>query len=402
MKGLIHHGEVEITPQEAGYRTETLDKLNDLLDSLVESGRLHGASYMMSRGGRIFASRAAGRLRPEADSPPFMPTSIRRIASITKLFTIVCILRLIEDGHIRLKQPVSDLIPEFKEKPFDQINIYHLLTHTSGIRPDPGYHLEPYPSYWADWAFAYDEEDEAESGNTDAGQAKDAADASRKYRSRWIKAMLAGPPQCEPGTEWHYSTAGYTFLGEIIRRVTGMPFADYYRQTIFQPLGLERTFFDVPAELRDEVCVINDFEVRRLDRKAGPDDPPSTGGGMYSTLGDLHRFGLMLMNDGTWDGIRILSRKSVELLQRNQFPDGIPAYHWGENTPYFQIGLGATIGRTAEPFRGSAFGHEGAGRSMMLVDPAEQFVAVYFVPSNEDWLPESMISVRTMMWAGLV
>lgn len=390
MKGNIHYGEVDISPQEAGYRPEMLEKLNALLDGLVESGKLQGASYMMSRGGRIFASRAAGRLRPEADSPPFTTASIRRIASITKLFTAVCILRLLEDGHLYLKQPVSDFIAEFKEKPFDQIQVYHLLTHTSGIRPDPGYFLEPYPAYWGDWAFAFDEEDQ--------GEAEDGI----KRRSRWIKAILAGPPRCEPGAEWHYSTAGYTFLGEIIRRVTGMPYADFFNETIFKPLGLDRTFYQVPEALHGEVCIINAFEANRLARKDGSDDPPSTGGGLFSTLGDLHRFGLMLMNGGTWDGVRILGRKSVELLQQNQFPDGIYAYHWGEDTPWFQIGLGATIGRTAEPFRGSAFGHEGAGRCMMLVDPAEQFAAVYFVPSNEDWLPESIISVRTMMWAGLV
>src|SRR5690606_18689725 len=171
---------------------------------------------------------------------------------------------------------------------------------------------------------------------------------------------------------------------------------------IFKPLGLDRTFYQVPEALRGEVCIVNAFEANRLARKDGPDDPPATGGGLFSTLGDLHRVGLMLMNGGAWDGVRILGRKPVALLQQNQFPDGIYAYHWGEDTPWFQIGLGATIGRTAEPFRGSAFGHEGAGRCMMLVDPAEQFAAVYFVPSNEDWLPESIISVRTMMWAGLV
>lgn len=392
MKAPVHYGETELTPQEAGYRTETLERLDALLDSLVENGKLQGASYVMSRGGRIFAHRAVGRLRHEPDSPPFVPSSIRRIASITKLFTAVCILRLLEEGKLRLKQPVGDWIEEFKQKPFENINVHHLLTHTSGIRPDPGYFLEPYPVSWWDWAFAYGLEEMKEAKEED----------SFKRRSVWIKAMLAGPLASEPGEKWNYSSAGYAILGEIIRRVTGMPYEDYFQQTIFDPLGLKRTFFRVPDDLRQQVCVINDWEKQRLERhEDDPDAPPKTGGGLHSTLADLHRFGLMLMNGGTLDGVRILGRKTVELMQRSQFPDGIHAYHWGENTRYFQIGLGATIGRTGEPFRGSAFGHEGAGRCMLLVDPAEQFAAVYFVPSNEDWLPESMINVRTMMWAGL-
>jgi CubicO group peptidase (beta-lactamase class C family) len=399
MKGFIHEGEVDITPEEAGYRTETLEKLNALLDSLVESGRLAGASYMMSRGGRVFANRAAGRLRLTPDSPPFTTQSIRRIASITKLFTAACILRLVEEGRLWLNQPVADWIPEFRERPFDKITLFHLLTHTSGLRPDPGYFLEPYPVYWRDWEFAFDEE--ANSGEARDGTAGGEGGPNFRRRSPWIKSLLAGSLRHEPGAEWHYCTAGFALLGQVIRRATGKPYEEVFQEKIFDPLGLSRTFFNVPDELKDQVCIINEWEEERLHYRVGPDGMPSTGGGIFSTLGDLHRFGLVLMNMGSWDGVRILGRKTVELMRRDQFPDGIYAYHWGENTQNFHIGLGATIGRTGEPFRGTAFGHEGAGRCMMLADPEEQFVAVYFVPSNEDWLPESIINVRTMMWAGL-
>lgn len=398
LKPFIHVGKTDATPAEAGYRPETLEKLNALLDGLVESGKLTGASYIMSREGRVFAHRAAGRLREEPDSPPLTTEAIRRIASVTKIFTAACILRLAEDGRLWLKQPVGDFIDEFRQKPFDRINIQHLLTHTSGLRPDPGYFLEPYPVGWRDWAYAFGHEEAA--GGKDVGKPS-GAEPDIARRSRWIRAILAGPPQNEPGEAWCYSTAGYVILGEIIRRVTGRPHEEVFRQMIFEPLGMRRTFFTVPAELRDQVCVINDREKQFLERTPGPDDPPLTGGGMYSTLGDLHRFGLMLMNGGTWDGARVLGRKTVELMRRDRFPDGIRAFHWGENTRDFHMGLGAAIGRIGEPFRGTAFGHEGAGRSMLLVDPAERFVAVYFVPSNVDWLPESMINVRTMMWAGL-
>lgn len=153
-----------------------------------------------------------------------------------------------------------------------------------------------------------------------------------EHRSRWIRSILAGPLQHEPGAAWSYSTAGYVMLGEIIRRVTGLSHEEAFRRILLDPLGLRHTFFTVPEQLRDRVCLINDWERTFLLRTPGPDEPPLTGGGLYSTLGDLHRFGLMLMNGGTWDGVRILGRKTVELLRRDQFPDGIYAFHWGERT----------------------------------------------------------------------
>jgi len=401
MKPFVHVGETETTPEEAGYRRDMLEKLDALLDRLVETGKLTGASYIMSRDGKVFAHRAVGRLREEPDSPPLTTGAIRRIASVTKIFTAVCILRLVEDGTLWLDQPVGDIIEEFRAKPFDRILIRHLLTHTSGIRPDPGYYLEPYPVSWREWSCAFGYEERTAEGSGHAGGRTAGGKPDLEHRSRWIRSILAGPLQHEPGAAWSYSTAGYVMLGEIIRRVTGLSHEEAFRRILLDPLGLRHTFFTVPEQLRDRVCLINDWERTFLLRTPGPDEPPLTGGGLYSTLGDLHRFGLMLMNGGTWDGVRILGRKTVELLRRDQFPDGIYAFHWGERTRDFHMGMGATIGRAGEPFRGTALGHEGAGRSMLLADPEERFVAAWFVPSNVDWLPESVINVRTMMWAGL-
>jgi len=395
----IHNGEVDTTPTEAGYDTEALNRLDNLFTSLIGEHQLQGASYMLSRHGRTFANRAFGTLRQDEGSPPLQTDSIRRIASITKMFTLVCILRLMEEGKLYLRQPVKDWIEEFKHATYEKINIYHLLTHTSGLHPDGGYFTEPYPAGWWDYEFAfedYNDEGEVEHKQLSPGE------AGAQKRSRWIKAMLAGPPISEPGESWNYSSAGYSLLGELIRRISGMSYEDYVKQTIIEPLGLTRTSFRVQEAMYDEVCVTNDWDLQRLtDREDRTYLAPRAGGGLYSTLADLDRFGRMLLGNGTLDGVKIISRKSVEMLTADQFTNGIRAYHWGENLTDFHAGLGVTLGRVDDPFKGTTFLHEGAGRSALMIDKKEGLVAVFFVPTNVDWVPESMISVKNIIWSGI-
>ena len=100
MEICLHTDKVDITPKEAGYKQAKLDCLDDILSGLVRDNKLHGASYLLSREGRTFAARSMGKLRHTDDSSELMPKSIRRIASITKWFTLVCILRLMEEGKL--------------------------------------------------------------------------------------------------------------------------------------------------------------------------------------------------------------------------------------------------------------------------------------------------------------
>ncbi|WP_199620798.1 serine hydrolase domain-containing protein [Paenibacillus alkalitolerans] len=398
METRLNAAEAEIKPEEAGYSAEALNRLDNMLESLVLERQLQGASYMLSRDGRIFASRSVGSLRHTEGSGPLLPSSIRRIASITKLFTVVCILRLMEEGKLFLRQPVKDWIEEFNHPMYEKITVYHLLTHTSGLRPDPGYFTEPYPASWWDYRFAFEDSDEEKEKDKE----RTPEEIGERTRSQWIKGMLIGLPVCQPGESWNYSSTGYSLLGEIIRRASGVHYDEYVRQTIIEPLGMTRTFFDVPDEYHSEVCTVNDWDLERLQSKEDRTYlPPRAGGGLYSTLADLNRFGLMLMNRGTLDGNRILSRKSVELLTRDQFPEGIPAFHWGGMLKDLHTGLGAALGGVSDPFADTAFGHEGAGRSSLLIDPAERLVSVFFVPTDVDWVPLSMIGVKNVIWSGI-
>ncbi|AOZ92157.1 serine hydrolase domain-containing protein [Paenibacillus crassostreae] len=393
----IHSTHTEFTPEEAGFRIQTIEQLDQLFVELIQNEKVQGASYLLARGGKIFAMKSMGELRHTEQGKLFTPHSIRRIASITKWFTMVAVLRLMEDGKISLGQQVKDFIPEFDHRFYERINITHLLTHTSGLAPDGGYFLEPYPTDWYDHLFAFGDDDD-----DDGEKPVRTADEEIAFRkSQWIKAMLAGPPVCAPGEQWNYCTKGFMILGEIINRVTGLEYEEYIQRTILEPLGMTRTFFNVPEELHGEVCVVNDWELERLSRMRQPFDPPKSGGGLFSTLEDLNRFAQMLLNKGSYDGVRILGRKSVEMLQREPYPEGLPAFCWGDQVKNNHFALSSSLGREYDSCGPNTFFHEGAGRSTLMVDPDEDLVVAFFVPSDVDWVPESVINVKNIIWSGL-
>ncbi|MOA13915.1 putative penicillin-binding protein PbpX [compost metagenome] len=197
-----------------------------------------------------------------------------------------------------------------------------------------------------------------------------------------------------------YSSAGYAILGEIITRASGKRYEQYVMDEIVRPLGMNRTFFDVPEELQAELCIINEYEASRLNRGDMTYIPPRAGGGLYSTLWDLFRFGQMLLNGGTLDGVKVLSRKSVEKLSGNALDGGINAFCWGGRIESMIHGIGAALTGPGEWIAEGTFGHEGAGRCKLLMDRKNQAVIVFFVPSNTDWCPESMVGTQNIIGSG--
>jgi len=289
-------------------------------------------------------------------------------------------MRFVEDGKLYLDQPVSTLLDEFNTGMHKDITIFHLLTHTSGICPDPGYFMEPYVSGW--WESYHNKIDKGEEAS-------------------WLKAILSGPVRCKPGEGWNYSTSGFSVLGEIVSRVSGVNCEDFIIEKICRPLGMKETFFDIPEGLEHRVCVTNDWDSKRIkNEKPKTEMPPRTGGGLYSTLADLNRLAQMLLNAGTLDGVRILGRKTVEAMTKNRL-SGVPAFNWGEYEKDMKMGLGLAV-RLTDLLSEGTFHHEGAGRSALYVDPSERFSASFFVPTNEGWVPESLINAKSVMWSGLV
>ena len=370
----IHQGEIDVSPEEVDYNPARLEQLDAHFQKMIQSKKIQGASYLLSRDGKIFAHRSMGRLRFDHDTAQLMPDSIRKIYSITKVFTAVSVMKLVEDGFLYLNQPVMTILEEFNTPVHSKIKIIHLLTHTSGIAPDSGYFSEPYPSRREWWK-----------------------------GSDWIKEAISGPVCAPPGEAWIYSSVGYAILGEIISRVSGLHCEEYIRKNLLEPLSMNDTCFDLPEEHLERTCFVWPWE--REDLQEEPEEnqewPPRSSGGLYSTLRDLWKFGQMTLNGGTFNGKRIISRKALEHMTTNCLKPNTPAFHWGDNYEDFRYGLGFSL-LLSELLSPDTFNHEGYGRSTLYMDPTERLVAVYFLPADQDWVPEAIINPRAITWSGLL
>ncbi|MCR2802752.1 serine hydrolase domain-containing protein [Paenibacillus soyae] len=372
----VIEGLIDASPGAVGMDPSQLNKLDRHFKALQEDGKIQGAGYIVSRHGQIVACRTMGPLTGTTGEGEFRPDSLRKLSSITKAFTSVAVAKLIEDGMLYADQPVSSILGEFDNPTHGGITIFHLLTHTSGLMPVPGYYNEPYPR---------------------ERRGKDSV-------NDWIREALQGTPVCKPGEAYNYSAEGFKLLGEIIGRVSGMPYEQYVKLNLLQPLGLNHTFFRVPEHLRAKVMTVDqhDLDSLALSREAEPGSPPHSDSGLYSTMYDLWKFGQMLLNGGRFGDTRILGRKTVELLTKRHLFQ-VPAFHWGGEIRDKGHALGLDLAIDHMSFESiGTYQLEGAGRSALFVDPAEQMVVVLFVPSIYSWIPHSILGTKQIIWSSLI
>lgn len=384
---VVQRGQTEADPARLNVDAGQLDKLERLFAGLVEKERLQAAAWLVARDGEIVAHRSLGRRTFREDGDVFQPDTIRPVYSITKVITAVAILMLVEEGKLYIRQPVADWLEPFDHPMYRPISLWHLLTHTSGLAPDTGFDMEPYPKPWYAW-WAHHQREKDKSRNWTADDT--------------IRLILSGPPRDKPDRQWLYSTTGFALLAEVITRAAGMPYKQFVEERIFKPLGMNRSFFHVPEPLHEETCILNDWEEEQLGLTAADVDGLLTAGGncMYSTLEDLWKFGQAMLNDGRFGQTQILGRRMIREMVTNQLR-GVSSNAWGTKIPKFDYGLGWSI-NVEDLCTPGTFGHEGAGRCGLYIDPVEKLVFVYFVPTNIDWVPESVINPRNLVWSSLL
>jgi CubicO group peptidase (beta-lactamase class C family) len=374
----INYGKIDAKPEDEGYNPSAISRLNEHFEKLIDTKIIQSAGYLLALRGKIIAHVSMGSLTTDKKSDDFLPDSIRPIASITKVFTATAIFQLLEQGKIFLNQQVSTILKEFDNDMFKQINIFHLLTHTSGLKADPGSYFEPYPEDW---------------------------DRGSWSKKNFIKKLLSGTLQYKTGTTWNYCSKAYTFLAEIVSRVSGMDYSDYVTENIIKPLGLNDTYYFVPENVRNRVCNISKWNNENIKRKK--EDMISSsmkgGGGLWSTTYDLWKFGQMMANGGTFNGVRILGRKTVEAATKPQIKD-FPAYNWRTNM--FDEGYKWTCGLCWELKKhkflpDETFDHEGSEGCGLYIDPKENFIFAGFYPS-EKWFGESWVSPLAIAWSGII
>ena len=397
---LYTQGKTDCKPNEVGYDEKRLDVLNRHLQRVIDDGEIQCATYCVSRKGKVFAHGAIGKKSfRKYDNTAVQPDSIRYIASITKVFTAVAIMKLVEDGLTRLDVPVGEILPQFNTPPYNGVTLFQLLTHTSGMHTDDGCFDNKYQSsYWKMIDDAYK-----------------LCDPDKKNEFDWLAAALGtigNGFRVKPDTEWAYCSFGFVVLGAVIEKLTGIHAHKYIEDNICIPLGMKDTMFDITAEMAKRY-IVSDEEmekynnntingiVREEDGPWGKFKIPSTAGGLNSTVYDLSRFGNMMLSGGTLNGVRVLGRKAVEKM--TTVASALPNFCWNakEKERFYSVGFDMRNG-PAFTFSQGTFMHEGSGACSLYVDPKEELVAAWVVPfAKEGWFSRALFNVQNIIWSGI-
>ncbi len=397
-------GIIECKPEEVGYDSSRIDVLEEHFERRIAMGEIICATYCAARKGKVFMHGAVGKHSFEAnDDTPAQPTDIQYIASATKTFTGVAIAQLVENGLTRFDVPVGEILPQFNTPPFNGISLYHLLTHTSGMHADGGCFENKYQvDYW-------DMVSEGLKNHLDKGGKVEDYD--------WIASALSLGVRTPSDMEWAYCSFGFVILGAVIEKLTGIHANKYIMDYIVKPLGMTDTYFynDIPEEKLKRYIVQDEHRAKRLKEGHIPaTDPmdifwgkimPSTAGGLNSTVFDMVRYGNCMLNNGTFNGTRILGRKVLEKMTSHQLTN-MPNHCWGGNEKARGYGLGFDMRNGPQfTFTANTYMHEGAGACALYVDPAEELVAAWIVPyknRNGDWCPHSVYNPQNIIWSGLI
>ncbi len=361
--------------------SQRLSNMGEFFRRETERNAAAGYVMMVARHGKLVYSAAVGMRDRENKLPMTLDTRFR-IFSMTKPITAVATLMLYEEGRFQLDDPVSKFIPAFADSKVytgvepsgnvltealkKPITIRHLLTHTAGLGYGPGYdRTTPLAKTWAGMSLS----------GTDSSADK-------------MKKLASLPLYSQPGAEWRYSYAN-DVLGYLIEVVSGMPFDQFLKTRLFDPLGMAHTGFYMPESdvqwLAGAYKHMADGGLERADGgpQFAPTKPPafaSGGGGLVSTAADYLRFAQMLANMGSLEGKQYLSPLTVELMTSNQVAEDAQAKAYGEMWRCLGYGLGVSpiIDYRSAPQanRNGDYTWPGALDTNWMVSPSTGIVAV--------------------------
>lgn len=370
---------MELTqPEKAGFSRQRLQRINSLLQSYVDRKTYAGFVSLVARHGKVVHFEKFGMQDIEAGKPMQLDT-LFRIYSMSKPITSAAVMMLFEEGLFRLNDPLSLYLPAFKHvKVFikktesgleladlkREITIRDLLTHTAGLSygfDDKDYIDQLYQQRV--WALV----DQHPETTLEA----------------WIREVACLPLVYQPGSAWRYSIA-IDVLGLLVQVVSGIPFEQFLQERIFAPLGMVDTAFWVPPEKLERFSAVYEpskegglkvIDEPHSSRYTRPPKAPSGGGGLVSTATDYFRFCQMLLNKGELDGVRLLGRKTVELMMMDHLPKDV---HWDDPTGGFGLGGAVQLDIAASQMPGSVgkFTWGGLANTKFWIDPKEDLIGI--------------------------
>ena len=371
-----------VSPEEAGFSSERLARIGPVIKGEIEKGQYPGAVILVARKGKIVYFESIGQLDP-ASGKPMTKDAIFRLYSMTKPYTSVAAMILMEEGRLRISDPVSKFIPAFANLqvsvpttdpstgatryvnvPVERdVTIQDLLRHTSGL------------VYGGFTAHAKVKE----------LYAKEGVDWKDVTPAEQIERLAKVPLAHQPGSTFEYGLS-VDVLGRVIEVISGMPLSQFLQERIFTPLGMTDSAFIVPKDKLDRLAQpfatdkATNTPVNLLDVTV-PQKNDAGGAGSVGTASDYARFLQMMANGGQLDGVRVLSRTTVAYMT---------ADHLGPDTKFSGVttlpagtgfGLGFAVRRETGRFEVTGNAGEyywaGAAGTGFYVDPKDEIVCVW-------------------------
>ncbi len=382
------------------FSRERLEALAARVRADVQDKRIPGAVMLVARNGRVAYFEAVGMQDPKSGTP-MQKDSIFRIYSMTKPIVSVAAMMLVEEGRMQLADPVSKYLPELKGLKVGvetkdatgkavlelvpsrrEMTVQDLLRHTSGIAYD----------YFG------------KSLVKDAYKANKVDDWDQT-NSEFVQRLTKVPLHHQPGSTWEYSLST-DVLGHLIERLTGSTLDRFVEARILEPLGMKDTAFQVePAKhgrIAEALASDSDAKGMHWEQVRSPRKRLSAGAALLSTAEDYFRFTQMLLNGGELDGVRLLSRKTVEYMTSDHLGAVRgPAYLPG---PGHGFGLGFAVrtaaGESNTPGSVGDYWWGGYGGTYFWVDPKEKLIAIWMMQSVGNRSYYRML-YRTMVYSAM-
>ncbi len=342
---VLHPGSV----RGAGMIQEPLLNIGPVMENMIASGAFPGAVTFVAKGGHIVQHEAYGHAYlyeddnfTEAENQiPMRKDTIFDLASISKIFTTTATMKLYEDGHFELDDPVAMHLPEFATNGKEDVTISQLMTHTSGFPPS---------------APVYDVE------------------GDREARHQYV---LQYPLSNEPGTVYTYSDLNMITLGILIERLSGQRLDHYVKENITEPLNMNDTMYNPPESLQYRIAATEymPWTDRGIvwgqvhDEKAWALDGIAGHAGVFSTAHDLAILAHMYLNKGSYGGKQILKPETVDLLVENQIPEFPGDDHglgWEMSQMWYMEGLSEA----------SSLGHTGYTGTSIVINQNNDTIAI--------------------------
>ncbi len=388
-------------PEDLGFSAERLTRIDDYMHRYVNEGKAACFVTLVARKGEIAYFDKFGYQDIETKQPVELDT-IFRIYSMTKPITSVGLMMLYEMGLVRLEDPVSRYIPEFKdlkvlgpngqfETMKKEVTVHMLMTHTAGLcyaEYEPTvlakYYLDP---------VIWDHESTLE-----------------QFTQRIVKL----PHLYQPGEKWHYSIAT-DVVARLIEVIADIPIADYFEERILNPLGMVDTAFSVPSEKLDRFAKlygpVGDNLLATIGEQIGGcyTDPKlhSGGHGLVSTAQDYLRFAQLVLNGGSLDGVRLLGTRTIKYMTLNHLDSGLMPIVMGD-VPWPGVGFGLGFSVVMDPAQAETIssvgtiGWGGAASTNFWIDPKEEIIGILLTQIWPSYTYPTTNDFRTTVYQALI